>query len=137
MLPRDKASLPFADIYIDESSQNQHRFLVIGGVIVPQEDVAEFLDGLRTARLPELPAGEMKWTKVSRTKLPAYKRVVDLFFSDRMASRAHFHSLIGWFSFATRGRHRSFKWQISSPGRWPSYTTATIRLRMFHPQKQS
>jgi hypothetical protein len=33
----------------------------------------------------------MKWGKISRTKLPAYKRVVDLFFS---ASRADFHSIV-------------------------------------------
>ena len=33
---------------------------------------------LATAPASELPAGEAKWTKVSRSKLSAYKRIVDV-----------------------------------------------------------
>jgi hypothetical protein len=63
------------DIYIDESSQTQNRFLILGGLIVPTKHVGAFDEYVRRTRLPELPHGEMKWTKVSPTKLAAYQRV--------------------------------------------------------------
>jgi hypothetical protein len=72
----------FSDIYIDETSQTKHRFLLLGGLIVPTSQADDFVQKVIAARLPELPSGEMGWTKVSRTKLPAYKRVVDAFFQN-------------------------------------------------------
>lgn len=45
------------------------------------------------ARLPELPNGEMKWTKVSNGKLDAYRRVVDVFFDSAQMRDVHFHAL--------------------------------------------
>ena len=86
-------SPPIAEIYVDESSQNGHRFLVLGGLIVPQNDVEGFCQSIDRARLPELPSGSLKWGRVSKTKLTAYKRVVDAFF-DQAAHRVHFHSLV-------------------------------------------
>jgi hypothetical protein len=85
---------PLCDIYIDESSQNGHRHLVLGGILVPTLEVTALVSEIMKARLPELPHGEMKWAKVSRTKLSAYKRVMDLFFSRDLADVAHFHSLV-------------------------------------------
>lgn len=84
---------PLCDIFIDESSQNNHAYLVIGGVMVGTEDVPTFDDRIYNARLPELPKGELKWTKVSKAKLPAYKRVVDVFFDSDKGHTIHFHSL--------------------------------------------
>lgn len=55
------------------------------------------------ARLPDLPEKEAKWTKVSRTKLPAYKRIVDVVFQN--PDLVHFHSL---FVDATLIDHRKF-----------------------------
>jgi hypothetical protein len=81
-----------ADIYIDESSQNNHRYLVIGGVIVAMTDVPALNASIAKARLPELPDNEAKWTKVSRAKLGAYKRIVDVLFENR--NGIHFHSLV-------------------------------------------
>lgn len=46
------------------------------------------------ARVPELPAGELKWTKVSNTKLSAYQRVVDAFFKENASDGPHFHALV-------------------------------------------
>src|SRR3954464_12996696 len=69
------------EIYIDESSQTKHRYLVLGGLTVNMT-YAELLEQtIWEARHPDLPRGEMAWTKVSRTKLSAYKRVVDVFFA--------------------------------------------------------
>lgn len=70
------------EVYIDESSQTKHRYLVLGGLIVDHLAARAFEEALRAARLPDLPAGEMKWTKVSQAKLPAYIRAVDTFFCD-------------------------------------------------------
>lgn len=91
----EPSKLPFLDTYIDESSQTGHRFLVIGGVVIPTDIAPDFSTKLVTSRAPELGgAGEMKWVKVSRTKLPAYKRAVDLFFDTRTGELPHFHSLV-------------------------------------------
>lgn len=82
-----------SDVFIDESSQTKHRYLVLGGVIVPASQTNALSVGLMNARLPQLPAGEAKWTKVSRTKINAYRRLVDFFFSPE-AGDCHFHSLV-------------------------------------------
>jgi hypothetical protein len=81
------------DAFVDESSQNDHRYLVLGGVILPASYTDKMVDGISGARQPELPQGEMKWGKVSRFKLPAYGKVVDLFFSPEW-KEAHFHALV-------------------------------------------
>jgi hypothetical protein len=91
-LPPDRKDV--SEIFVDESSQTQHRFLALGALIVPQTSLNAFEASIRAARLPELPLGEMKWTKVSRSKLPAYKRVVDAFFAaSEITHRIEFHSL--------------------------------------------
>lgn len=82
------------DLYVDESSQTQHRYLVVGGIAVNPGDVEEFTQRISQARLPELPHGEMKWTKVSPGKIAAYERVVDAFFEMNRQTIAHFHCLI-------------------------------------------
>ncbi len=81
-----------SEIYIDESSQNDHRFLVLGGIGLKLSSSATLTSVITQARLPELPAGEVKWTKVSKGKLSAYKRIVDVLFKN--AGAIHFHSLI-------------------------------------------
>jgi hypothetical protein len=83
-----------SDIYIDESSQTNHRFLVLGGIIAETQMVDALNAGIGIMRRPELPAGEMKWNKVSRSKLKCYRRVVDTFFDHRLFSSAHFHSVV-------------------------------------------
>ncbi|WP_264712014.1 DUF3800 domain-containing protein [Limobrevibacterium gyesilva] len=83
-------------IYIDESSQTQNRFLVLGGINVPSETVQHLEDEIRRSRLPALPYGEMKWQKVSTSKLDTYKRVSDVVLSPSQGPlRAiEFHSLV-------------------------------------------
>jgi hypothetical protein len=83
---------PIAEVYIDESS-TQLRYLVLGAIVIPCSNVDALLDLLRVARLPELPRNEMTWVKVSRTKLPAYIRFVDVFFDQRRGV-IDFHSVI-------------------------------------------
>lgn len=92
-----------AEIFIDESSQTAHQFLVLGGLIVPMLDRDTLNDLIKKARLPDLPANEAKWTKVSRAKLSAYKRICDVLFDN--GDLAHFHSL---FVDTTMLDHRRF-----------------------------
>jgi hypothetical protein len=55
-------------------------------------DAATLGIAIMKARQPELPHDEAKWTKVSKKKLPAYKRIVDVLFDKGVS--AHFHSLV-------------------------------------------
>ena len=64
------------EVYIDESSQTKHRYLVLGAIVVEQLQAIELCKLLMDARLPDLPSKEAKWQKVSRTKLTAYKNAL-------------------------------------------------------------
>jgi Protein of unknown function (DUF3800) len=81
-----------AEIYIDESSQTNHRYLVLGGLGIKLTSEVNLSRLISEARLPELPQGEAKWTRVSKSKLAAYKRIVDVLFKNLDA--VHFHSLV-------------------------------------------
>ena len=84
------------DIYIDESSQTQNRYLVIGGLIVPNALVSQLEAAIAAARLPQLPFGEMKWAKVSSSKMSAYRRVVETVLTPNHSQllAVEFHSLV-------------------------------------------
>lgn len=83
------------DIYVDESSQTKHRFLCLGGLLLRGTHAGAFNAAVEEARLPELPHGELAWTKVSAAKLPAYRRVVDAAFALMHGPPCHeFHMLV-------------------------------------------
>lgn len=91
----DQTASKVCNIYIDESSQTKHRYLVLGGLIVPIDVVEKLQASLLGAKLPELPQGELKWTKVSRTKLKAYQRVVEVVLSNSFVKMGvQFHCLV-------------------------------------------
>lgn len=92
--PGSPANHELSEIYIDESSQTKHDYLVLGGVIIPASSRGEACDEVWRQREPELPHGELKWGKVSKGKLFAYKRVVDAFFDRSPFHAAHFHSIV-------------------------------------------
>jgi Protein of unknown function (DUF3800) len=93
------------DVYIDESSQTQARFLLLGGVVIPSTHVALAAAKIQAARMPDLPHGEMKWGKASKAKLGAYKRVIDCFFDAAELSGSDFHSLV---VDTTKLNHKAF-----------------------------
>jgi len=90
--PADPALL--SDIYIDESSQTKNRYLVMGGLSIETLAVEAANDALAKLRLPELPHGEMKWGKVSSSKLKAYGRTAKAFFDRPELKPIHFHCLV-------------------------------------------
>jgi hypothetical protein len=91
------------EVYADESSQNKHRYLVLGAIVVSLLDTPELIEAIKKARRPELPEGEAKWTKVSKAKIAAYQRMVDVVFDNQ--DKWHFHSL---FVDTTRQNHKKF-----------------------------
>lgn len=85
----------FCEVYIDESSQTAHRYIILGGIIISALDSEMITESLRLARLPELPAMEIGWVKVSKAKLEAYRRFVDVFFEcSQQFELFHFHSIV-------------------------------------------
>lgn len=82
------------DIYVDESSQTKNRYLVLGSIILPTSLVPSANASLQAARLPELPNGELKWGKVSKSKYVAYRRYADTFFDSASLDRAKFDTLV-------------------------------------------
>ncbi len=87
-------ALTLHDIYCDESSQTRHRYMAMGGLIIPTDRVDAANAKFSELRLPELPSGELKWSKVSNGKLAAYRRVVDAFFDDPVFHRVDFHATV-------------------------------------------
>ena len=84
-----------SEVYIDETSQTKHRYLVLGGIIIHAPRLEEAEAALAKARFPELPAMELGWTKVSNSKLAAYRRFVDVFFDNPAhVGPFEFHSLV-------------------------------------------
>ncbi|NJO34567.1 MAG: DUF3800 domain-containing protein [Rhodospirillales bacterium] len=88
----------FCNVYIDESSQTKHRFLVIGGLVVPlsHADAFEaFIIAARDATIPiTKPDGTprvIKWEKANAYNLVSYKKVVDAFFAFPMKHKLPLH----------------------------------------------
>jgi len=67
-------------IYSDESSTGGERYMLIGGLWVPWDEELATRASLMAVRAKHQLRAEMKWTKVSRKMLPAYKDFVDVFF---------------------------------------------------------
>jgi len=86
--PKPEEAHRFSEVFIDETSFNGHHYSVIGGIIVARKYHRQFEAEVIEARGDDLPAfsrdgtpREIKWAKVSKAKLEAYKRVIDTFFS--------------------------------------------------------
>jgi hypothetical protein len=80
----------FYEIYIDETSQTGHRFLIIGGIYFPYKYSSLFEQTILKARLPLIPQhhpnGQLRqigWREFAPDELETYKRVVDAFHSFR------------------------------------------------------
>jgi len=84
---RDK----FFSVYIDETSQTKHRYLMIGGLVVPLSHAAQLeADIIEARRDTVVPATRpdgtprgMKWEKLNEYNSHVYKTVVDTVFNFR------------------------------------------------------
>ncbi len=75
---------PFAgsevNIYCDESrheGQSSQKYMVIGGLWVLRDRRRDLLEGLHAIQRQHEIRGELKWGKVSRSRLAGYRAVVD------------------------------------------------------------
>jgi hypothetical protein len=91
-IPSDPASI--REIYIDETSQTKHRYLLLGALCAPLLSRNACEDAFASARLPGLPFGELKWAKVSNSKLLYYQRIADMFFEHDAFSSTDFHCVV-------------------------------------------
>lgn len=80
------------DIYVDESCQNAHDFMVLGGAIIHRDRVSEVAN-----RLLELRGGSskpLKWTNIKSHKVNDYLATIDYIVEKMDQSHLHFHCLI-------------------------------------------
>ncbi|AEE95325.1 DUF3800 domain-containing protein [Mahella australiensis] len=72
-----QTKLPLVHVYCDESSQSCNKYLVIGGIWIPAENVgnigAKFIEFRNNNHM----LNELKWGKVSNGKLNEYKKFID------------------------------------------------------------
>jgi hypothetical protein len=121
-MPRHWEPLPhetnlFHEIYIDETSQNDHHFLILGGIIIPREVSADFEAEIVEARHPRLHSRsskgqlrEMGWSEVSNGDFDAYKKVLEVFFSFAFRRLQNKSGLVKFYCSVvnTRVRDRSY-----------------------------
>jgi Protein of unknown function (DUF3800) len=81
------------NVYIDESSQDAHRYMLHGGISVPDSALPDVHRAIEAVRQQHNTFGTLKWGKVSKAKLPIYIDLCDLFFELSAADILRFHSL--------------------------------------------
>jgi hypothetical protein len=90
------SSLPaggrFLHIYCDESRQTADRYMVIGGLIIDRAHEVRWAELMARYRDEYNMHAELKWSKVSRQKLPEYKALIDLFC--RVNRAVHFKAIV-------------------------------------------
>jgi hypothetical protein len=81
-------------IYCDESCHLEHdesKVMGLGAIWLPRANVRQLSLQLRDIKRRHKAAGELKWTKVSASRIDFYKEVVDWFFSQEAL---HFRALV-------------------------------------------
>ncbi len=78
----------FCNVYVDESSQTKHRYLVLGGLLVPLSHSAAFETDIASVRDHTIPVTKqdgspkvIKWEKTNAYNLEGYKKVIDAYYS--------------------------------------------------------
>jgi len=81
-------------IYCDESYTSGGRYMVYGGIVLPARHVKRFDALFATWRVRnKMGAGELKWEKVSKARLAAYKSFIDFYFTNRGREGLHFKAM--------------------------------------------
>jgi len=70
-------------LYCDESNIHNARYMLIGGLWIPQQYEMELRESLTKVRQKFSMTAEFKWTKVSQSKLAGYYEWVDCFFRSK------------------------------------------------------
>lgn len=81
-------------IYCDESRQTHEKYMILGGIVLPEKRDLELESAILKFRSECNMHAELKWGKVSKNKLPEYQKFLDLFFDSNSRNAAHFHCVI-------------------------------------------
>jgi len=111
-------------LYCDESRIHSARYMLIGGLWLPQELEETLRADLRGVREASNMTAEFKWTKVSQSKLDGYRAWVDCFFKNPAVD---FRSIVIDTTFwiikpSTKGIRNSvstnfiFNWSVATSG---------------------
>jgi hypothetical protein len=92
-------------IYCDESCQDNHNYMLLGGVAIKSSLVSIFESDMDKIRKQTNMHKELKWSKLTNQKYIEYRRFVDLFFEWNKSNKLFFHCII--FD-NTKINHRQF-----------------------------
>lgn len=81
-------------LFCDESSQSNARFMVIGGVITPFENVEIISEHINQKKSDLGLNSEVKWTKITNQKQREYQELTNYFFSLCNNDKLHFKCII-------------------------------------------
>src|SRR4051812_35489079 len=82
------------DLYVDESCQTGHHYMVIGGIVTRTQNSGLIKECLYRVKCQHRIGAEVKWEKVSKYSLPCYTELVDMFFALSNLRKADFHCLV-------------------------------------------
>ena len=80
-------------IFCDESRQTNHRHMILGGLVIHQDQLDEFNATMTDFRHEINMHAELKWSKVSNGKIAEYRRFIDYFFALNNTNIVHFHCI--------------------------------------------
>jgi len=80
------------DIYVDESSQNAHHYMVLGAVLARTSSVADLSEIIRASNQGS--HEPLKWTRLTRFREARYASFIDTIFDLIGENRVHFHAMI-------------------------------------------
>ena len=81
-------------IYCDESGIKQHKYMVIGGLIIKKEALSVIEEHINKVCNELNIKHEMKFTKITKEKLETYKKIIDIFFIYRNTHQIKFKAII-------------------------------------------
>jgi hypothetical protein len=105
-VPRQDEAAFFHHIYIDESSQNDHDYMVLGGIVVPLAFAGQLEEELDSAKPPNWRGigsdgfpREIGWKLVSNGSYERYKKIIDTYasFGQRRLDRVRNAGRIGLY----------------------------------------
>lgn len=87
-VPKPEEADRFYQVYIDESSQTKHRYMLLGGLCIPLDYAAAFEADIMAHRDETIPVTRpdgtpriIKWEKLNSYNLKAYTRIIDAYFT--------------------------------------------------------
>ncbi|MBK9671493.1 MAG: hypothetical protein IPO70_04410 [Bacteroidetes bacterium] len=75
----DQEKTQLHHIYCDESRQCQDRYMILGGIIIPNHQLEEFNATMAKYRIDERMVSELKWSRITNQYQEKYKKFIDYF----------------------------------------------------------